>query len=87
MAKMFRHVFGVRSRYPFPVDMLRYDAAYPRRGEDAVVITNNIREQGLSDLWEVELEHIGHRTWAPTTARWESMGAIIMFYKIQGEYN
>ena len=52
----------------FPIDMLRYDAAYPARPEDALSIARTYQEQGR----EIQVTLCSRR--APTVARWESFG-------------
>lgn len=59
--------FKVEGRGPFPIDMLRYDSAWPATGADASIIENlnHVRERRT-----VTLNSIG--IGAPTIARWNS---------------
>ena len=66
--------FTVRGRGAFPLDMLRYDAAYPASSPDALVIEKTFRErlEGFTSVWTVHLQtrsEIG-----PTPGRWQSFG-------------
>lgn len=38
--------FTVKGRYPFPMDMLRYDSCWPSTGESVAAIHNSITRQG-----------------------------------------
>lgn len=71
--KFYRHEFTVRSRFPFPVDMLRYDACYPKGSDDAHAILRSIEVQGTPDIHSVTLVAIkDRRQWEPTVERWRS---------------
>ncbi len=81
--KTTRKRFKVRGTGPFPLDMLRYDAAWPASGEDAGLIEDSVRLYTLRDDErqsvrehirshgiELATDYIG----APTVGRWESFG-------------
>lgn len=68
--------FSVNGGTAFPLDMLRYDACYPKGSDDASRINDTIdrsmaRPDGQREpIW---LVHRGNeRTWQPTTGRWSS---------------
>ena len=70
---MKKYVYKVMGQGPFPVDMLRYDCAYPARGNDVSVLEASIASQfvagtGRRDRREVQL--VSHRE--PTKDRWAS---------------
>lgn len=67
MAKLYE--YDVTGTYTFPVDMLRYDAAWPRDTESALEIVNNEFE---GDSWHTKrIVHL--RSYhQPTDARWRS---------------
>jgi hypothetical protein len=59
----------------FPMDMLRYDASWPSRGEDVTAITRSLTHRrrgayGVADKYTVRLNSLR----APTEARWYSFG-------------
>lgn len=56
----------------FPVDMLRYDAAYPMREADSSKITDTITYNTRADQPEIEL--IATASGCPNDARWRSFG-------------
>lgn len=71
---MYATQFEVVSKYPFPLDMLRYDACYPERSEDAATIGYSLDpEQQGGDSFVVRLIRF-HKTryWEPTVGRWSS---------------
>lgn len=73
--------FVVEGQYPFPVDMLRYDACYPATSEDAVQLAESMNFIRRNVLATQDLEkrtrtvklttQLQNR---PTTGRWESFG-------------
>ena len=71
-------VFVVQGTYPFPADMLRYDACWPVSTEDAVNLAETCRwdrrknEDGSKRTRRVKL--LTHALSAPTVGRWESFG-------------
>ena len=69
MSKPYR--FTVGSHYPFPVDMLRYDACYPSTSEDASTISESLRrERDAEGNRYRQVTLVGPR--APTVGRWQS---------------
>jgi hypothetical protein len=65
------HQFRVTGRYPFPVDMLRYDCCWPASSEDGHKIEQSIRRESEGAV-TVTL-YTGYPS-APTVARWKSFG-------------
>jgi hypothetical protein len=62
--------FTVRSKYPFPMDMLRYDRCYPATAQTAHDMATSMTH-GHDE--PVEYEMIGAQGFGgPTSARWES---------------
>jgi len=63
------HEFKVEGCGRFPLDMLRYDAAWPMRGEDVARIESppeKLKRYSVALLTAVNC--------TPTTARWNSFG-------------
>jgi len=70
---IYRHEFTVTGRGRFPMDMLRYDACYPRDGEAVVGIEVDwISKTYYRALRTVRLVHYGPYGWSPTEGRWSS---------------
>jgi hypothetical protein len=70
MPKEYRYEFTVVGRGQFPVDMLRYDACWPKReAEDSISISASfaIHAHGTEEITLIGVK-------APTEARWESFG-------------
>lgn len=72
--------FKVRGRGNFPIDMLRYDSAWPTSAEDAAKITDSFgqftRAPGERRApWEISLTSI---VLAPTIGRWESFNVKVI---------
>lgn len=59
-------VFYVVGRGHFPIDMLRYDCAYPRLESDAAALMD------FGSEWERSVTLVTHAKITP--ARWESFG-------------
>jgi hypothetical protein len=77
MSKRHRIVFVVRGTYPFPIDMLRYDACQPLHETDSNTIANSINHHYRgAEGYEVSLVRTDEprRLWEPTYGRWESFG-------------
>jgi hypothetical protein len=75
---MYRHHALITGRGAFPVDMLRYDAAYPASSQDVLEIVNSLDpESGNRKYWV----HMSKRTDAKidtfTAGRWQSFGATV----------
>lgn len=64
--------FTVQGTHPFPMDMLRYDSAYPATGESAVRIEKSICDYTRADPEPIVIELVGPRN--PTEGRWNSFG-------------
>jgi hypothetical protein len=62
--------YTVAGRGRFPIDMLRYDGAYPLEGKDAAKIEQSFDPQGRKDLGRYEVELVTHG--CPEEARWAS---------------
>jgi hypothetical protein len=64
--------FEVTGRGPFPIDMLRYDACWPVRGEDVMRIEPGPQShQGTRTVRLVRCARSGN---GPTVGRWGSFG-------------
>jgi hypothetical protein len=63
--------FKVEGSGYFPLDMLRYDQAWPAHQDDIHALTSEARDVATLGKRQVLLHSC--RT-APTTARWESFG-------------
>jgi hypothetical protein len=57
----------------FPMDMLRYDRAYPRFGADGYTILQTGSDEAGTKTWEVQLSTDGKFT----PERWNSFGVGI----------
>jgi hypothetical protein len=73
--------FKVRGRGPFPIDMLRYDSAWPDQATDAAAIADSFERrpyvQGQrTEPWEITLLS-ADRT-APTIGRWDSFNVKVL---------
>jgi hypothetical protein len=65
--------YRVQGRGVFPMDMLRYDAAYPKTERDSNLIIRLLassEDRVRKEPWSVRL--YGHTE--PTARRWESFG-------------
>lgn len=78
MPSLYAVTFEVTGRYPFPVDMLRYDEVHPLRSEDAAAITESLaptERRSLESSSRVRLARFStHGLWRPTEGRWRSFG-------------
>jgi hypothetical protein len=70
MPKNVSTKFTVEGRGPFPIDMLRYDAAHPYQTQDAFAIADSFDTSDGYKPWEVQL--ITAQWNGPTSARWAS---------------
>lgn len=74
----YTHRFSVSGKYPFPVDMLRYDGAHPASERDSSKVTSAIKADTREDVslsYMIELVVVNaHKYWRPTTGRWYSFG-------------
>lgn len=68
--------FTVEGKYPFPVDMLRYDACWPKTSDDATQLAEAMRyvprRTNLDKVRQVKL--VTNAAERPTVGRWESFG-------------
>lgn len=64
--------FTVTGSGPFPMDMLRYDQAWPMTTEDAQKITQSFDDPAGMVKWEVRLTMAQKNKLAPTLERWKS---------------
>lgn len=75
---MTKHFFEVRGTWPFPVDMLRYDACEPASEADRILVADLSAEHPRDgDLirhpTRVRLVHEDASPhWEPTEGRWRS---------------
>lgn len=69
MAKPYLKSVTVRGANLFPIDMLRYDEAYPYSEEDSHRIARDFNS-GAEELRDVELRTMN----MPNVARWASFG-------------
>lgn len=67
---MKAHMYRVRGKGKFPIDMLRYDSCWPRTPEDVWFIDMNAEDPDYRKSRDVCLSS-NH---APTIARWNSFG-------------
>lgn len=70
--------FTVSGYLPFPMDMLRYDSAWPATSSDATTIHNMLSEHGAYDPTGNRITAIVnlrcHGKGSPTPPRWGSFG-------------
>ena len=76
------YTFKVTGNYDFPLDMLRYDACFPRTGDDAACIGYDAADYRSARLAGVPIEitlchHDTRVFWEPTEARWSSFGWVV----------
>lgn len=64
--------FVVAGQGPFPVDMLRYDSAFPDHETDAGKIERTFRNRGGAE--RIALRLVTDSPNAPTAERWRSFG-------------
>ena len=81
--------FTVKGRGGFPIDMLRYDSAYPARASDAADIQGSLGDDpgnpvslANREVWEIDL--ISALRNAPTVERWSSFGVKVTIATIYG---
>jgi hypothetical protein len=73
--------FIVRGHGPFPIDMLRYDSAWPSTSENAAKLTDTFVQHPYTlgqrrEAWEIELWSADPR--APTIGRWLSFNVRLV---------
>jgi hypothetical protein len=52
---MYRHTATARGKFPFPLDMLRYDACFPADGASVAAMDASLRRERTKDPFEVKL--------------------------------
>ena len=72
-----RTEFTVTGIGPFPMDMLRYDQAWPKTKEDGDTILTTYRPENCLAEFQITLLTDGAFGAGPTTARWESHGWLV----------
>jgi len=72
MAEKFPHSFTVNGRGAFPLDMLRYDRAYPADGAAVDAISIALGDPDACNIRRVTLRTSDKRNVTP--ARWGSFG-------------
>lgn len=73
MPKQYEFRYTVTGRGGFPVDMLRYDRATPRREEDSSLITSTLQHTHSRPPNGPEIQ-LCSRIKPPTEGRWVSFG-------------
>lgn len=80
MPKRYRHVLEVAVRHRFPIDMLRYERAYPLHEADSNRIQALVEEDQRTATERVvsvaKVTDDKNPSWG--TARWTSFGCTIM---------
>jgi hypothetical protein len=79
--------FVVRGVYPFPLDMLRYDACWPADGDSVGMLHRSLnqyngteRDLNPGEQYEVKLhraQEFAYPQNSPTFGRWRSFGWVI----------
>lgn len=67
---------------PFPIDMLRYDSAWPATQADAAAISNSLTVGGANPTIKL-LRMAPDRYVGPNEARWRSHGWQVTAMRIQ----
>jgi len=68
-----RYQYKVTGAGTFPIDMLRYDRAYPASSEAVSAMSTHMRDAGARERRTVELLSHHH----PTRDRWRSFGWLV----------
>jgi hypothetical protein len=81
---MYQHRFTVAGTYPFPLDMLRYDACYPAHEPETAVMADTMNEHYRGDSpVEITLVHLStNKHWKPTAARWLSFQWHVLYHEV-----
>lgn len=86
MKRNVHSTFTVVGRGEFPFDMLRYDACWPKTGDDAGAMHyDNVTREGIREVRRVTLCSDGRG--APTFGRWSSFGWSVDPETIKTEYS
>jgi hypothetical protein len=76
MGRKYYQTFVVRSVFEFPIDMLRYDEAFPATEQDSGKIHRSIVDHDRSELIQVA-RFVENKSSMPTIERWQSFGCKI----------
>ena len=83
MAKKYYQTFDVLAAFDFPIDMLRYDSAFPASEQDSGKIINNIAHHlGGGEMIKVA-RYVDSKASKPTIERWESFNCLIRNIEIR----
>ncbi len=77
MAINYKHEFTVKGSNTFPVDMLRYDQAFPYNEVDSYEMLRYERSER-----EVKLVHYGNKDWEPGKIRWASFNWQVTSHRV-----
>ena len=84
MAKNFYQTFDVLAVFDFPIDMLRFDSAFPASEQDSNKIVNNlVHHLGGGETIKVA-RYVDSKASQPTIERWESFDCIIRNIEVGG---
>lgn len=73
-SRTVRFGFTVSGQSCFPLDMLRYEGAYPASSTDAAEITESVARNDPQRRRVINLMTTRDKDWLPTQARWKSFG-------------
>lgn len=78
--KLYRQLFEVEGRHPFPIDMLRYDACFPASETESHKI-NATFDGGRIETTRVTLARYirADMKQEPTSGRWHSFGWTVIW--------
>ena len=71
---MYQFTFEVRGGTAFPVDMLRYDSAFPNQESGSSDIEASMRYEADGTTTVQLRTNQADRHWRPTEGRWKSFG-------------
>ncbi len=80
MPKQYRYYYMVQGHGSFPVDMLRYDAAYPTGRGDMNAIARSYTDIRYMEQAKLELTSLR----PPTEDRWASFGWRVLEMRREG---
>lgn len=70
MSPVYLRQFSVRGSWPFPIDMLRYDACWPADETASGALEALTRDKDAVGVIEIELK--SNSPSAPTRRRWQA---------------
>lgn len=73
MAALERREFSVLGQAPFPIDMLRWENAFPATSGDSELITRTVTQIG-GGIHEIRLVTFQGPAWGPDVAKWRGYG-------------